>query len=89
MEKRYWETLLKDKDKPTSWWFKGFVMIGILLGFSLVAAAVALFFLFLGWCFSGLWNYAITPIFNVTEITSYMGAALFSISLIQSTNFLF
>ena len=76
MAKRYWETLLKDKDKPTSWWFKGFVMIGILLGFSLVAGAVALFFLFLGWCFSGLWNYAITPIFNVTEITTYMGAAL-------------
>ena len=78
MEKRFWETLLKDKDKdkPTSWWLKGFFMIGILLGFSLVAGAVALFFLFLGWCFSGLWNYAITPIFNVTEITSYMGAAL-------------
>ena len=33
-------------------------------------------FLFLGWCFSGLWNHAITPIFNVTEITTYMGAAL-------------
>ena len=78
MEKRFWETLLKDKEKdiPKPWWIKGFVMMGILLGFSLVAGAVALFFLFLGWCFSGLWNYAITPIFNVTEITSYMGAAL-------------
>ena len=76
MAKRYWETLLKDKDKPTPLWLKLFFCVGLLIGFSLVFGAAALFFLFLGWCFSGLWNYAITPIFNVTEITSYMGAAL-------------
>ena len=78
MAKRYWETLLKDKDEnaPMPWWLKGCFVIGLLLGFSLVFGAAALFFLFLGWCFSGLWNHAITPIFNVTEITTYMGAAL-------------
>ena len=76
MVKRYWETLLKDKDTPTPWWLKGFFVIGLLLGFSLVFGAAVLFFLFLGWCFSVLWNHAITPIFNVTEITTYMGAAL-------------
>ena len=82
MARRYWETLTKDKDEstPMPWWLKGFFVIGILLGFSLVFGAAALFFLFLGWCFSGLWNYAITPIFNVTEITSYMGAALLGLS---------
>lgn len=83
MAKRYWETLLKDKDKdketPMPWWLKGFFVIGILIGFSGVFGVAVLFFLFLGWCFSGLWNYAITPIFNVMEITSYMGAALLAL----------
>ena len=81
MAKRYWETLLKDKDEnaPMPWWLKGCFVIGLLLGFSLVFGAAALFFLFLGCWFSGLWNHAITPIFNVTEITTYMGAALLAL----------
>ena len=50
MAKRYWETLLKDKDKdtPMPWWLKGFFVIGILIGFSGVFGVAALFFLFLG-----------------------------------------
>ena len=78
MVKRYWETLTEDKDKstPMPWWLKALCGVGVLMGFSTIFGAAALFFIFLGWCFSGLWNYAITPIFNVIEITSYMGAAL-------------
>ena len=81
MAKRYWETLLKDKDKdtPMPWWLKGFFVIGILIGFSGVFGVAALFFLFLGWCFSGLWNYTVSPIFDVMEITSYMGSALLAL----------
>ena len=81
MVAKYWDKLIEDKgeDIPKSWWFKGAAVIGMFIGFGLVCAVAALFFIFLGWCFAGLWNYAITPIFNVTEITAYMGAALLAI----------
>ena len=81
MVAKYWDKLTNNEEEPTpkSWWFKVCVVIGVFIGFGLVCAVAALFFIFLGWCFAGLWNYAITPIFNVIEITSYMGAALLAL----------
>ena len=80
MVKRYWETFKEEEKNTYPWWIWVCFVIGFLIGLTAVILVAALFFLFLGWCFSGLWNYAITPIFNVTEITSYMGAALLGLS---------
>ena len=81
MGAKYWDKLTNNEETPTpkSWWFKVCLVIGAFIGLGMVCAVAALFFIFLGWCFAGLWNYAITPIFNVTEITAYMGAALLAI----------
>jgi len=78
MANRFWETLTKDKEKstPPPWWLKVLFGIGFLIGIGGVVFFAGLFFLFVGWIFAALWNYAITPIFNLAEITSYMGAAL-------------
>ena len=78
MAAKYWDKLTTNEEEPTpkSWGFKVCVVIGVFIGFGLVGAVAALFFIFLGWCFASLWNYAITPIFDVTEITTYMGTAL-------------
>ena len=78
MAKRYWETLLKDKDEnaSTPWWLKIIFGVGFLLGIGFSILIIVPVFLLTGWCFSLLWNYTVSPIFNVMEITSYMGAAL-------------
>ena len=81
---KYWDKLTQDlkelekeeKSAAKSWWLYCCAVIGVIIGFSLVIGIAALFFIFLGWCFASLWNYAITPIFDVTEITTYMGTAL-------------
>ena len=81
MAKRYWETLLKDKDKdtPSPWWLKVLFGVGYLIGISIVALFLGLFFLLVGYVFAALWNYTVSPIFDVMEITSYMGAALLAL----------
>ena len=85
---KYWDKLKKEMEIPDkeksddkkstskSSWIRFCVVIVLIIGFSFVMVLAALFFIFLGWCFASLWNYAITPIFDVTEITTYMGAAL-------------
>ena len=81
MAKRYWETLLKDKDKdtPTPWWLKVLFGVGFLIGIGVVILFIVPVFLLMGWGFSLLWNYTVSPIFDVMEITSYMGAALLAL----------
>jgi len=81
MAKRYWETLLKDKDKdtPTPWWLKIIFGVGFLIGIGVVILFIVPVFLLMGWGFSLLWNYTVSPIFDVMEITSYMGAALLAL----------
>jgi len=83
MAKRYWETLLKDKDKdkdtPTPWWLKVLFGVGFLIGIGIVILFIVPVFLLMGWGFSLLWNYTVSPIFDVMEITSYMGAALLAL----------
>ena len=81
MAKRYWETLLKDKDKdtPTPWWLKVLFGVGFLIGIGVVILFIVPVFLLMGWGFSFLWNYTVSPIFDVMEITSYMGAALLAL----------
>ena len=81
MAKRYWETLLKDKDEnaSTPWWLKIIFGVGFLLGIGFSILIIVPVFLLTGWCFSLLWNYTVSPIFNVMEITSYMGAALLAL----------
>ena len=81
MAKRYWETLLKDKDKdtPMPWWLKILFGVGFLIGIGIVILFIVPVFLLMGWGFSLLWNYTVSPIFDVMEITSYMGAALLAL----------
>ena len=81
MAKRYWETLLKDKDEnaPTPWWLKVLFGIGFLIGVIAVILFIAPVFLLMGWGFSLLWNYTISPIFDVMEITTYMALALLAL----------
>ena len=81
MAKRYWETLLKDKDKdtPTPWWLKIIIGVGYLIGIGFSILIIVPVFLLIGWVFSLLWNYTVSPIFDVMEITSYMGAALLAL----------
>ena len=79
MAKRYWETLLKDKDKSKPWWIKMIFVIGTSIGVSIVVFFLGLLFLLLGFVFSVLWNYTVAPIFDVMEITTYMAAALLAL----------
>ena len=76
MAKRFWETLTEDKDTPKPLWLKALFGVGFLIGIGVAILLIVPLFLLMGWGFSLLWNYTITPIFNVMEITSYMGAAL-------------
>ena len=85
---KYWDKLKKEMEIPDkeksddkksaakSWWIRFCVVIGLIIGFSFVMGLAALFFIFVGWCFASLWNYAIPPIFDVTEITTTVASGL-------------
>ena len=59
-----------------SWWWWLFVAIGFVIGVTAVALVVLLVFLGLGFFVSLLWNYAVAPIFNISELTTYTASAL-------------
>ena len=72
------EQLKNNETKPWWWWIV--VAIGFMIGLSVVVLIVISLFLFLGWGFSVLWNYAVVPTFSVSELTTYIaGAILFLI----------
>jgi len=76
---KFWEKFHSGQfknSKPKSWVWWIVVAFGFLLGFSAVALVVGLVFLMLGFFVSLLWNYAVSPIFNISEITTYTAGAL-------------
>ena len=76
---KFWEKLQPDQledNKPTPWWCWPLVGLGFMIGFVAVVLVVLLVFLALGFCASLLWNYAVAPIFNISELTTYTAAAL-------------
>ena len=76
---KFWEKFQPEELKnsePKAWWWWVLLAIGFLIGITAVALIVALVFLMLGFFVSLLWNYAVVPIFNISEITTYTAGAL-------------
>ena len=75
---KFWETFKEEhkKDNKYPWWLWSFFALGLVIGFGVVALVVGALFLFLGWGFSFLWNYAIAPTFSMSELTTYTGGAI-------------
>ena len=76
---KFWEKFQPEQLKNSetkSWWWWLFAAFGFLIGVTAVALVVLLVFLALGFFVSLLWNYAVTPIFNISELTTYTAAAL-------------
>ena len=72
---KFWDTFKKD-DEKYPWWFWVFFVIGFVIGVGIVALFLGALFLFLGWGFSFLWNYAVVPTFSMSELTTYTAAAI-------------
>ena len=74
---KYWDKIKEPIAKTeTSLFIKTMWSIGVIIGASIVGLlAVALYIMF-GFFFSLLWNFAVAPVFDVTELTSYTGAVL-------------
>ena len=68
------EQLKNSETKP--WWLWVVTAFGFVIGLTAVAFIVALVFLFLGWGFSFLWNYAVAPTFNILELTTYTATVI-------------
>ena len=64
MAKRYWETLLKDKDKdtPMPWWLKIIFGVGYLIGIGFSILIIVPVFLFRMGFFSSMELYSIPHI---------------------------
>ena len=74
---KYWDKIKEPIAKTeTSLFIKTIWCVGFIIGASIVGLlAVALYVMF-GFFFSLLWNFAVAPVFDVTELTSYTGAVL-------------
>ena len=74
---KFWEALQQHREKqkrgPIFYIFYG---IGLLIGGSIIIAIVAATYILFGYIFSSLWNYAVSPVFSVSELTSLTAAAL-------------
>jgi hypothetical protein len=86
---KFWETL-KESDlgekaaKKHPWWVYIIFFFGLLIGFTAVALVIGTIYLVLGFFFSLLWNFAVAPVFGISELTTYTAAALlflFSVAL--------
>ena len=76
---KFWEKFQPEQLKSSetkSWWWWAAAAFGFVIGVTAVALIVALVFLALGFFASLLWNYAVAPIFNIAELTTYTAAAL-------------
>jgi hypothetical protein len=76
---KFWEKFQPEQLKVSetkSWWWWAFVALGFVIGVTAVALVVLLMFLVLGFFASLLWNYAVAPIFNISELTTYTASAL-------------
>ena len=75
---KFWETFKEEhkKDNKYPWWLWIFFALGVVVGIAAIAIIVGALFLFLGWGFSFLWNYAVVPTFSMSELTTYTAAAI-------------
>ena len=78
---KFWETL-KESDlgekatKKHPWWLYIIFFFGLIIGATAVALVVGAVYLTVGFFFSLLWNFAVAPIFGISELTTYTAAAL-------------
>lgn len=74
---KYWDKIKEPITKTeTPWFVKIMWCVGFLIGIIAVGIFAILLYLVFGFFFSLLWNFAVAPVFGVTELTSYTGAAL-------------
>jgi|TARA_B100001964_G_C13739227_1_gene382314 hypothetical protein len=78
---KFWEKL-KESDlgekaaKKHPWWLYIIFFFGLIIGATAVALVVGAVYLTVGFFFSLLWNFAVAPIFGISELTTYTAAAL-------------
>ena len=80
---KFWEkfqseqiTKQLESNETKPWWWWVFAAIGFVIGLSISGLFGLLLLIPLGFFASLLWNYAVTPIFNVAELTTYTAVAL-------------
>ena len=76
---KFWEKFQPEQPESSetkAWWWWVAAVFGFLIGVTAVALVVLLVFLGLGFLVSLLWNYAVAPIFNISELTTYTASAL-------------
>ncbi len=74
---KYWEKIKEPITKTeTPLFLKAMWCVGFSIGASIVGLLAVALYLMFGFFFSLLWNFAVAPVFDVTELTSYTGAAL-------------
>ena len=78
---KFWEKLKESElgekaAKKHPWWVYIFFFFGLMIGVTAVALVVGVVYLVLGFFFSLLWNFAVAPVFGISELTTYTAAAL-------------
>ena len=76
---KFWEKFQPEHFKNSEtkpWWLWVVTAFGFLIGLAAVALVLSLVFLFLGWCFSLLWNFAVAPTFNISDLTTYTATVI-------------
>ena len=78
---KFWEKLKESElgekaAKKYPWWVYIFFFFGLIIGATAVALVVGVVYLVLGYFFSLLWNFAVAPVFDISELTTYTAAAL-------------
>jgi len=78
---KFWEKLKKSElgekaAKKHPWWVYIFFAIGFIMGTAFTALVIGLVFLVIGFFFSLLWNFAVAPIFDISELTVYTAGVL-------------
>ena len=78
---KFWEKLKESElgekaAKKHPWWVYIFFAIGFIMGVAFTALVIGAVYLVLGFFFSLLWNFAVAPVFGVSELTTYTAAVL-------------
>ena len=78
---KFWEKLKESElgeraAKKHPWWVYIFFAIGFIMGVAVTALVIGAVYLVLGFFFSLLWNFAVAPVFGISELTTYTAAAL-------------
>ena len=78
---KFWEKLKESElgekaAKKHPWWVYIFFFFGLIFGGAGVALVVGAVYLVIGFIFSLLWNFAVAPVFGISELTTYTAAVL-------------